>query len=83
MFVEALLADFQEHGQDAVAACRKSSPHTYLQVITGLMPKDLTRAAVTSPHHPASRFHQGGLEAGAGPTGDALPSVSNRCAVSA
>lgn len=40
-FTEALYADFEEYGEDAIAACRMFSPDVYVKVIAGLMPKEV------------------------------------------
>lgn len=40
-FTEALYADFEEHGADAIAACRMFSPDVYVKVVAGLMPKEV------------------------------------------
>lgn len=40
-FIEALQADFQEFGKDAVVKVRTEKPDQYLKVIASLMPKDL------------------------------------------
>lgn len=39
-FLEKLHEDFQEHGVDAIKACRVASPETYVRVIAGLLPKE-------------------------------------------
>lgn len=40
-FLEALVQDFTEHGQEAIVACREEKPTEYLKVIAGLLPKEL------------------------------------------
>ena len=40
-FVHALYADFQEHGKDAIVACREQKPEAYLSVIGKVIPKDI------------------------------------------
>jgi len=40
-FLEALQADFEEHGIAAIAQVRADKPDAYLKVIASLMPKDL------------------------------------------
>lgn len=41
-FLEKLHEDFQEHGVNAIKACRVASPETYVRVIAGLLPKEIT-----------------------------------------
>ena len=41
-FVEDLLADWQTNGVAAIQAVRKSDPSTYLRVIAGLIPKEIS-----------------------------------------
>jgi hypothetical protein len=38
-FLEALYADFQEHGPEAIAETRLTAPSVYLRVVAGLLPK--------------------------------------------
>jgi hypothetical protein len=40
-FVDALLIDFEVHGQEAVEACRTFEPGTYLKIIASLSPKQV------------------------------------------
>jgi hypothetical protein len=40
-FLQALAADFVEHGPAAIQKVRAERPHHYLSVIAGLMPKQL------------------------------------------
>jgi len=40
-FLEALVQDFTEHGQEAIVACREEKPTEYVKVIAGLLPKEL------------------------------------------
>jgi hypothetical protein len=40
-FVAALYDDFDLYGAAAIAACRASSPETYVRVIASLVPKDV------------------------------------------
>lgn len=40
-FLDAVLADFTEHGADAIRRCREDSPATYLRICAGLLPKQL------------------------------------------
>ena len=40
-FLDALLADFAEHGAEAIRRCREDSPSTYLRICAGLLPKQL------------------------------------------
>ena len=40
-FVEALQANFQEHGEEAIEQARQRSPETYLRVIASILPKRL------------------------------------------
>ena len=39
-FVHAFAEDFEKHGKDAIAACRKKDPAAYINAATRLMPKD-------------------------------------------
>jgi hypothetical protein len=41
-FVEALHADFEEHGSAAIRICRTEDPTNYLRVIASVLPRDLT-----------------------------------------
>lgn len=45
--LEMLLDDFNAHGAEAIARCRKESPAAYLQIMVSLLPKDvqMTHAA--------------------------------------
>ena len=40
-FIDALYADFQEHGAAAIKACRDASPENYVKVIASLLPKEM------------------------------------------
>lgn len=40
-FIEALQADFKEHGKDAIIKVRTEKPDQYLKVIASIVPKDL------------------------------------------
>lgn len=40
-FLEALYADFQDHGVDAIARVREEKPDAYLKVVASLLPRDL------------------------------------------
>ena len=40
-FVQALQADFQEHGPEAIVRVRDEQPAAYLRVIASLMPKQI------------------------------------------
>lgn len=40
-FVDALYADFQEHGKEAIATTRTEKPDQYLKVIASLLPRDI------------------------------------------
>jgi hypothetical protein len=40
--VEALHADFQEHGPAAIRICRMEDPTNYLRVIASILPRELT-----------------------------------------
>lgn len=40
-FIEALQADFKEHGKAAIETVRKEKPDQYLKVIASIVPKDL------------------------------------------
>jgi hypothetical protein len=40
-FLDALHADWQEHGADAIARVRQDRPQDYLKVVASTLPKDL------------------------------------------
>lgn len=40
-FIEAMHADFSEHGVDVIAKVRSEKPDQYLKVIASILPKDL------------------------------------------
>lgn len=40
-FVQALQADFQEHGKKAIETVREERPHEYLKVVASLLPKQV------------------------------------------
>src|SRR5208283_5305736 len=40
-FLEALAADFDAHGAEAIAECRLTNPAVYIRVVASLMPKEL------------------------------------------
>jgi hypothetical protein len=40
-FVQALHADFEEHGVAVIQEVRKDKPHEYLKVVASLLPKEL------------------------------------------
>ena len=40
-FVQALYEDFQEHGANAIMACREQKPEAYLTAISRIVPKDI------------------------------------------
>ena len=40
-FLDALCADFEAHGANAIRNCREEQPHGYLRLIAGLLPKDV------------------------------------------
>lgn len=40
-FLEAIAADFAEHGVETIARVRNEKPDQYLKVIAGLLPKDI------------------------------------------
>ena len=42
MFLKALLADFTVHGAEAICAVRAEDPSTYLRVVAGTLPKEIT-----------------------------------------
>ena len=39
-FIEAMEADFNQHGVQAIIEVRKERPHEYLKIIAGLLPKE-------------------------------------------
>ncbi len=41
-FIDAVAADFEVHGPDAVKAAREKNPMEYLRMIAGLIPKEGT-----------------------------------------
>jgi hypothetical protein len=41
-FVEALHADFEEHGPEAIRICRMEDPTNYLRVIASILPGELS-----------------------------------------
>ena len=47
-FIEALSADFEQHGEAVIAAVRIEKPNQYLKVIASILPKEIA-AQVT--HH--------------------------------
>jgi hypothetical protein len=40
-FVDALHADFQEHGAAAIKICRIEDPANYLRIIASILPREL------------------------------------------
>ncbi|MGO4619053.1 hypothetical protein AB4Z34_05425 [Ensifer sp. 2YAB10] len=40
-FIEAMHADFEEHGSDVIERVRKEKPDQYLKVVASILPKDL------------------------------------------
>jgi hypothetical protein len=46
-FVDALTADFEEHGEAAIRVVRHESPETYLKIIAATIPRELS--AETTP----------------------------------
>lgn len=40
-FLNALTADFKEHGKSVIERVRKESPEVYLRVVAQLIPKDI------------------------------------------
>lgn len=43
-FLDALHNDFCEGGVEAIAACRKTDPSTYVRVVASLLPKEVSGA---------------------------------------
>jgi hypothetical protein len=39
-FLNALAADFDEHGKQAIVACREKDPTAYIKVVAALQPKE-------------------------------------------
>src|SRR5688500_18442363 len=39
-FIQALQADFQEHGRDVIARVREEKPADYMKVVASLLPKE-------------------------------------------
>jgi len=48
-FIEALSADFAEHGKDVIARVRQEEPAAYLRTVASLMPKKLEFEADGAP----------------------------------
>ena len=46
-FLQALAADFEEHGEGVIKICRIERPHEDLKLITGLMPREFE---ITNTH---------------------------------
>jgi len=40
-FIEAMHADFEQHGADTIVKVRETKPDQYLKVIASILPKDL------------------------------------------
>jgi hypothetical protein len=40
-FLYALAEDFEKHGADAIKICRIEEPARYVQIVAGLMPREL------------------------------------------
>ena len=40
-FVDALVADFQQHGRDAIRQCREESPQQLLRILASITPKQV------------------------------------------
>ena len=40
-FLSELAEDFDQHGRDAIVACREQSPSRYLAIVASLLPKEL------------------------------------------
>jgi len=40
-FLNALAADFDEHGKKAIAECRENKPEAYIKAIAALCPKEI------------------------------------------
>jgi Family of unknown function (DUF5681) len=40
-FLDALQADFEEHGASVIAEVREKLPHQYLKIIASILPKEL------------------------------------------
>lgn len=59
-FLTALAEDFEEHGKDAIAACRESTPAAYVKVVAALLPKQLE---VSDLAKPVTRMTDAELEA--------------------
>jgi hypothetical protein len=46
-FVEALFADFEAHGVEAIQRTREEKPDVYIRVIASLLPKEIKVEAVS------------------------------------
>jgi hypothetical protein len=46
-FLEAMLADFQQHGVAAIEQVRQEKPDQYLKVIASLLPRDVNLRDLT------------------------------------
>ena len=40
-FIEALCADFEQHGEEAIKICRLEEPAMYLRIVASLLPREL------------------------------------------
>jgi hypothetical protein len=47
-FLEALQQDFLKGGASAIEACRIQSPHIYVKIIAGILPREMSVGADTS-----------------------------------
>jgi hypothetical protein len=59
-FLTALAEDFEEHGKEAIAACRENTPAAYVKVVAALLPKQLE---VSDLAKPVTRMTDAELEA--------------------
>jgi hypothetical protein len=48
-FLTALAEDFEEHGKEAIAACRENTPAAYVKVVAALLPKQLEVSDLAKP----------------------------------
>lgn len=48
-FLDALKADFSQHGPDIIKAVRLSDPDKYLALVAKLLPKEISISVTTSP----------------------------------
>ena len=40
VFLEKLLAEFEQYGEEAIRICRVERPHEFLKIVAGILPKE-------------------------------------------